>query len=125
MGMNRKVFDASKIHPAIHRDIGGKAEHRQTVEEVNDAISKHPVVIVGMRQNPFPKKACKLLDQHGIQYHYMEYGSYLSEWKRRGTLKMWTGWQTFPMIFVKGQFVGGFDDMQKLLDSGELQKMLA
>lgn len=125
MGMNRKVFDASKIHPAIQRDIGGKAEHQKTVEEVNDAIDKHAVVIVGMRHNPFPKKARKLLDANGIQYHYVEYGSYFSEWKRRGALKMWTGWQTFPMIFVKGHFIGGFEDLEKLVNSGELKKMLA
>jgi monothiol glutaredoxin len=125
MGMNRKVFDASKIHPAIHRDIGGNAEHQQTVEDVNDAIDKHGVVIVGMRHNPYPKKARKLLDTNGIQYHYIEYGSYFSEWKRRGALKMWTGWQTFPMIFVKGHFIGGFEDLEKLFNSGELQKLLA
>lgn len=123
--MERKIFDKSRIHPAIQRDIGGKSEHQQTVEEVNDAIDKHAVVVVGMRHNPFPKKARKLLDQNGIKYEYLEYGSYTSEWKRRGALKMWTGWQTFPMIFVKGHFVGGYDDLVKLVKSGELKKMLA
>ena len=123
--MERKIFDKSRIHPAVQRDIGGKAEHRKTVEEVEDAIHKHALVIVGMRHNPFPRKARKLLDGKGIAYHYIEYGSYTSEWKRRGALKMWTGWQTFPMIFVKGQFIGGFEDLQKLVESGELDKLLA
>ena len=27
---------------------------------------------------------------------------------------MWTGWPTFPMVFVKGTLVGGADDLQKL-----------
>jgi len=38
---------------------------------------------------------------------------------------MWTGWPTFPMVWVKGQLIGGADDLQKLLESGELERMLA
>lgn len=123
--MERKTFDKSRIHPAIQRDIGGKAEHKQTIGEVEDAIHKHAVVIVGMRHNPYPRKARKLLDAKGIPYEYLEYGSYTSEWKRRGALKMWTGWQTFPMIFIKGHFIGGFEDLARLDQSGELEKLLA
>jgi glutaredoxin-related protein len=37
---------------------------------------------------------------------------------------MWSGWPTFPMIFVNGVLIGGFQDLQRLLDSGELQRML-
>jgi glutaredoxin-related protein len=38
---------------------------------------------------------------------------------------MWTGWPTFPMIFVKGTLVGGAEDVIKLINSGELKKLLA
>jgi glutaredoxin-related protein len=38
---------------------------------------------------------------------------------------MWSGWPTLPMVFVKGQLVGGADDLQKLIDSGELRRLLA
>lgn len=122
--MTRKTLDASRIHPAIENEIGGSADFRRTVDEVEQAIDQHAIVIVGMDQNPFPKKARKLLDGHGISHHYLEYGSYFSEWKRRGALKMWSGWQTFPMIFVKGKLVGGFSDLEKLVKSGELKKLL-
>lgn len=121
--MTRKILDSSKIHHSIADSVGGSAEHRQTVDEVISAINKHAVVIVGMRQNPYPKKACQLLDAKGIAYHYMEYGSYLSEWKRRGALKMWSGWLTFPMVFVNGQLIGGCADMKRLLDSGEFSRL--
>lgn len=120
--MTRKI--CSSIHPSIENEVGGNADFRRTVDEVEQAIGKYPLVIVGMDHNPFPKKARKLLDTHGIPYHYMEYGNYFSEWKRRGTLKMWSGWQTFPMIFVKGQLVGGFSDLEKLMNSGELRTLL-
>ncbi len=51
-----------------------------------------------------------------------EYGSYLGEYRRRLALKMWTGWPTFPMVFVKGVLVGGAEDVAKLIASGELGK---
>jgi glutaredoxin-related protein len=37
---------------------------------------------------------------------------------------MWTGWPTFPMVFVRGVLVGGADDVQRLLQSGELKRLL-
>jgi glutaredoxin-related protein len=78
-----------------------------------------------MGMNPMPKKARKLLDAAGVPYHYLEYGNYFNTWRQRNALKMWTGWPTFPMVFVKGTLVGGADNVEKLLTSGELQKMLA
>jgi len=79
---------------------------------------------VGMAQNPHPRRARKLLDAHGIPYKYLEYGSYLDNWRRRLALKMWSGWPTFPMIFVKGVLIGGANDLQTLIQSGELVRML-
>jgi glutaredoxin-related protein len=35
---------------------------------------------------------------------------------------MWTGWPTFPMVFVKGVLVGGASDLKKLLETGDLKK---
>src|SRR5256885_17175980 len=75
-----------------------------------------------MRQNPFPKKARKLLDEAGLAYQYLEYGSYLGEYRRRLALKMWTGWPTFPMVFVKGVLVGGAEDVARLIGGGGLGK---
>jgi glutaredoxin-related protein len=121
--MPRAILEESAIHPAI-RDAITKS-HRDIVDEVKEAVAAHPVVVVGMKQNPFPRRARKLLGEHKIEFHYLEYGSYLSTWRRRTALKMWTGWPTFPMIFVKGVLIGGAADLQKLIDSGELTKLLA
>ena len=38
---------------------------------------------------------------------------------------MWTGWPTLPIIFVKGVMIGGADDLARLIDSGELDRLLA
>ena len=94
------------------------------VTEVQDALVAHPVVVVGMRQNPAVRKAREALADAGIAFHYIERGSYLSEWRRRNALKMWTGWPTFPMVFVKGMLIGGHSDLAKLIASGELKALL-
>jgi len=88
------------------------------------AVAAHDVVVVGMKQNPNPKRARKALRAKNIDHHYLEYGSYLGQWRRRSALKMWTGWPTFPMVFVKGMLVGGASDLQALIDSGEVHKLV-
>ena len=121
--MPRPILDESKVHPAIAERIG--RHHDELLDEVMAAIDRHDVVVVGMKQNPFPKKARALLKERGIAFEYLEYGSYLSMWRPRTALKMWTGWPTFPMVFVKGTLVGGYEELSKLADDGELRDMLS
>ena len=121
--MPRMLFPEDRIHPAIREKIA--TSHRDIVEEVAAAIAQHAIVVVGMEQNPHPRQARKLLAAKNIPFHYLSYGSYLSAWRRRTALKMWTGWPTFPMIWVKGQLIGGASDLEKLIDSGELERLLA
>jgi glutaredoxin-related protein len=118
--MPRTILGEAQIHPAVREKIANDGS--DIVKEVQAAVAANGIVIVGMRQNPFPKKARKLLDAGGIPYKYLEYGSYLGEWRRRLALKMWTGWPTFPMVFVKGVLVGGADDLARLIEKGEVQK---
>ena len=123
MTTQRRVFPADRVHPAIREKIA--TNRTEIVDEVEAAIAAHDVVVVGMKQNPFPRRARKALTAKGVAFHYLEYGSYFSTWRKRTALKMWTGWPTFPMIFVKGTFVGGAEDVAKLIESGELDTLLA
>ena len=120
--MTRSILDEAHIHPSIREAVAGN--NPDIVREVQGAIAANDVVVVGMAQNPFPKKARKLLEAAGIAHKYLEYGSYFAGWRRCGALKMWSGWPTFPMVFVKGVLVGGANDMERLLKSGELMQML-
>lgn len=121
--MTRAILDETQIHPAARPLIGSK--HKEIVREVQAAIAAQQVVVVGMALNPFPRKARKILDVLGTPYKYLQFGSYLSQWHRRNALKMWTGWPTFPMIFVNGVLIGGASELQKLVESGEFSAMLA
>ena len=120
--MPRPVLDEAHIHPAIRSRV---AENRQAiVREVMGAVAANDIVVVGMAINPFPRKARKLLEDAKLPHRYLQYGSYLSQWRERNALKMWTGWPTFPMIFVKGVLIGGANELQQLIDSGGLKAML-
>ena len=121
--MPRPVLDSEHVHPNI-RDTIATYQH-DLVDEVQRAIAAHPVVVVGMKQNPFPKRAKKALAARGVAFHYLEYGSYLNSYRRRLALKMWTGWPTLPMIFVHGMLIGGAADLEALIASGELDTLIA
>ena len=120
--MSRHVLPVESIHPAIRERVSNW--HRRTVEEVQGLLHAHPVVVVGMKQNPHCKRARELLDGQKIPHQYIEYGSYLpGAWRQRLSLKMWTGWPTFPMCFFEGTFVGGADELGKLVEAGELDRL--
>ena len=120
--MPRTILDESRLHPAIRDQVANR--HADIVHNVQAAAGSNPVLVVGMRQNPHVRRARRLLDAAGVPYHYLEYGSYLSLWRKRNALKMWTCWPTFPMGFVKGVLVGGDDEIGMLIESGELKRAL-
>ena len=110
--MTRNTLAESRINPAIRARISD--EGRAVIAEVEAAVAANAVVVVGMSWNPFPRQARKWLDGAGIPYKYIGYGSYVSEWRKRLPLKLWTGWTTFPMIFVNGEFIGGATDLMRM-----------
>lgn len=120
--MPRLLISENAVHPAIRQKIADN--HADVVQQVINAIQQHPVVVVGMAGNPVVGKARKLLDAVGVQHRYLELGSYFAQWRRRNALKMWSGWPTFPMVFVGGVLIGGADDLRQLVDSGELKNLL-
>ena len=118
----RTILDETRLHPAIRDAVANS--HADIVHNVQAASMSNPVLVVGMAQNPFCRKARRLLDSAGVPYQYLEYGSYLGQWRKRNALKMWSGWPTFPMVFVKGTLVGGANELGKLIETGELKRAL-
>jgi len=120
--MPRQTLDETRLHPAIRDTVANL--HVEIVHNVQSAAASNPVLVVGMAGNPYCRKARRLLDVAGIPFKYLGYGSYLSQWRQRSALKMWTGWPTIPMVFVKGNLIGGADDLRRLIDNGELKRLL-
>ena len=111
----RKVLDSTQLADSATKAIS--AFHTKYVQEVEDAIKTNDYVVVGMKQNPVVKKARRLLDEKGIAFKYIENGGYFSMWKPRLAIKLWSGWPTFPMVFVKGQLIGGGSELVAFLEN--------
>jgi monothiol glutaredoxin len=120
--MPRTVLEEARLHPAIREQVA--TLNADIVHNVQAAASSNPVLVVGMAGNPVVRRVRKALTAAEVAHHYLEYGSYFSEWRRRNALKMWTGWPTFPMVFVKGVLVGGGSEIEALIASGELKRIL-
>lgn len=120
--MSRAILDESRLHPAIRAAVA--QHHAELVAQVEQAVGRHTVVVVGMAGNPFVRRARRALQAAAVEHHYLEFGGYFSDWRRRNALKMWTGWPTFPMVFVRGTLIGGAQDLQRLIDGGELPRLL-
>lgn len=116
--MERLVLPADKVDARARELVAGM--HRNVVEDVARTIERDRVVVVGMAQNPFVKKARKALDAAGVRFTYLEHGSYVSKWKERLALKLWAGFPTFPMVFVDGTLIGGASELATWLREGKL-----
>ncbi len=118
----RPVLDHDARSPAVAEKIS--KFHREVIDEAQSTIDRSAVVVVGMAQNPFVKRARKALADAGIEFEYLEYGSYFGGWKPRLALKMWSGWPTFPQVFVRGVLIGGADETVAALADGSLRERL-
>ncbi len=118
----RPMLDSQNIHPVIRDSV--EHYHADIIAQVTDAISNNKAVVIGMTVNPSVKKACKLLASQGLAVKYLEYGGYTSMWRQRLAIKMWSGWPTFPQVFINGTLVGGASDLQKLINTGQLNELL-
>lgn len=120
--MQRPILEEARLHPAIRERVATR--HADVVHNVQAAASSNQILVVGMAWNGYCRRVRRLLRDAGLPHQYLEFGNYLTQWRRRNALKMWTGWPTFPMVFVKGVLIGGHDDLKRLLDSGELKRFL-
>jgi monothiol glutaredoxin len=101
------------------------AFHSDVLREVREAVERDTIVVVGMAQNPFVKKVRQALTDAKLTFTYLEYGSYLGEWKKRLAIKIWSGWPTFPQVFVHGVLIGGNDETRAAIADGSLAARLA
>jgi len=111
MSRPRSSPEAQKHIDSFHRDV---------VRHVEATVTAHPVVVVGMAQNPHVRNVRRALTAAGIAFEYLEYGSYFSKWSERLAIKLWSGWPTFPQVFVNGELIGGEDLTVAALANGTL-----
>jgi hypothetical protein len=102
------------VAPAAQAAMSGF--HADVLAEVQEAVARNAVVVVGMAQNPHVRRVREALDAASVTYAYLEYGSYFSNWRQRLAIKLWSGWPTF-----RGVLVGGEDLTKAAIADGSLK----
>lgn len=98
-----------------------------TVEEIEQLIARHPVVVFakGSKQQPmcgFSARAMEILERTGRSYQVV---NVFDEEDTLSSLVGYSKWPTTPQVFVKGELLGGSDTLADMLESGELQRRMA
>ncbi len=118
----RPLLAAERVSPRAAEQMG--RFQADFLAEVEHVVANNEIAVIGMAQNPVVKRARKLLDDAGLSYGYVGHGSYLSGYRRRLIVKLWSGWPWFPMVFVKGTLIGGANDVAAELADGTLRTRL-
>lgn len=82
---------------------------------------KHPVAVYIIYGCKYCKKAIQILQQSGIPYKAENIGS-----NAQLAMQLYreTGSPKVPKVFVNGQFIGGADRLQHIVETGQLARAL-
>jgi glutaredoxin len=94
-------------------------------EKIDAIIEKHLVVMFEKTWCPFCASARRLLlEQIGVNVHLIQLDVHPLGKEMQKSIANKTKHKTVPAIYINGEFLGGFEDVNALHDSGELEKHL-
>ncbi|KAG2172294.1 hypothetical protein INT43_004836 [Umbelopsis isabellina] len=94
---------------------------------LQELIEKQPVMVFikGTPQEPrcgFSRQMVGLLNDRHVKYGHFDI---LSDDEVRQGLKAHVDWPTFPMLFYKGELLGGLDIVKEMIASGEFDQVVS
>jgi monothiol glutaredoxin len=99
-------------------------------EPIHDTIAeqiKQDDVVLYMKGTPvfpmcgFSAGAVQVLNH--LEVKFQAY-NVLDDQNLREGIKTFSNWPTIPQLYVKGEFIGGFDIVREMAENGELQETL-
>lgn len=130
----------SRSTPGYRFDISPPAAVTEDEPELDDVAvkemeamindSNNPVVMFALEWCEFCWSARKVFAEYGIDYRSVdidsvEYAENNRGGKIRAALRNKTTWNTFPQIFINGEFIGGCTDLFDDCKDGSLQERLS
>lgn len=111
--------------PAAANGYGGEGDIQKRLA----SLMNQDKIVLFMKGNPaaprcgFSRRMVALLKDQGVQ----QYATFdiLEDEDVRSGLKVLNNWPTFPQLVVNGEFVGGLDVVQEMVENGEFQEILA
>lgn len=104
---------------------------QETTEQLNvrlEGLMQQSKVVLFMKGSPqqprcgFSRQIVGILNDNGVEYTTFDI---LTDESVRSGLKVYNKWPTFPQLIISGEFVGGLDVVKEMVESGELQELLA
>ncbi|KAI9264747.1 thioredoxin-like protein [Sporodiniella umbellata] len=94
--------------------------------QLQELIDKQPVMVFikGTPEEPrcgFSRQMVALLNDRHVKYGHFDI---LSDDEVRQGLKTYVDWPTFPMLFYKGELLGGLDIIKEMIESGEFDQVI-
>jgi monothiol glutaredoxin len=96
------------------------------IKTIESQIQNNDIVLYmkGTREMPqcgFSSAVSKALSDLQLQYETV---NVLDDIEIRSAIKKYTDWPTIPQLYIKGEFIGGFDIVKEMHASGALQTLL-
>lgn len=108
----------SRINISTH-----KQDDNINLSELIQAIKENECVILYSPWCSYSKNALSLLNQHRISHSSIDLekidasmGEIRSRLAKEKSFKFPESYSTRPMIFINGKFIGGYNDLKKILD---------
>jgi len=105
-----------------------KTETPEELEKRLRGLMNQSKVVLFMKGSPdvprcgFSRKICGLLRDQKIEFSHFDI---LTDESVRQGLKKLNDWPTFPQLIVKGEFVGGLDIVQEMVDNEEVNQLIS
>lgn len=97
-----------------------------TTTQIQNLLTQNPVILF-MKGDKFnPKCGFSMNSSEILKNLNVNFTSYdiLEDETLRQDLKEFSGWPTYPQLYIQGDLIGGNDIIQELLLNGELEKLL-
>jgi Grx4 family monothiol glutaredoxin len=124
----KQVIEHSELVKSMAIEFEGLVRKEFIVESVDDRIrlilESAPVVlfIKGTPEFPqcgFTRQAVELMRNHNVKFGYY---NILADAELRERLRSYSGWETYPQIYVNKELVGGLDICRDLIENGDFQE---
>ena len=96
-------------------------------DQIRETVTSNDVVLfmkgtATMPQCGFSSQIAGILNYMGVEYKDVDV---LADDAVRQSIKEYSDWPTIPQLYVKGEFIGGWDIIRDMTLSGEFDGMLA
>ncbi|CAE8652712.1 unnamed protein product [Polarella glacialis] len=125
-GLGASALAVAAGHRVAQRAVATEAFLTPAGEKVKELVKEHEVILFSKTTCPFCTRAKSVLESEGKPFFVFELDQQPAEEtaEMQDALVMMTGARTVPRLFVRGECLGGCDDVVALQSKGELSKVL-